>query len=460
MRDGKKLKTLLVAMLLWSVGCASDDADGRGLHASGGKLRDGAGREVRLRGINARVAGLFDVSFHDGRIPLEEIPPFGAEDLRLLATELGLNALRVPINWSGLQPLAPGPLDPDYLSRLDEVLDLCAQERVWCLVDLHQDAWSKEIGEDGAPLWAIQPPPDELLEGPLEDLEARRTSAQVLRAFATFFGGGADLQATYLTLLEDLAEHLAGRPWVAGIEVFNEPVGDDLEILQFARAAVQAVHRGDPDRLALFEPNALRNLRDEAETLGGLGLENSGYAPHLYPEVFSGSRESWRNGEPARLVKSVANARDEAAEHGAPLIVTEYGIDPEAANGLAWIERMEEEMDAAGASRFFWLYEESSQDRWGLYDRDGAWRSELATVLARPFPEAVAGTVLNASLDENELAVELRGGGEHRLRVPPLWAGEELRVSCDGSPASFERAGASVRVHCGDGGDHRLVAAR
>ena len=55
------------------------------------------------------------------------------------------------------------------------------------MIDLHEDAYSKEIGEDGAPLWAIQPPPTELLQGPLDDLGSRRTSAQVTAAFDTFF---------------------------------------------------------------------------------------------------------------------------------------------------------------------------------------------------------------------------------------------------------------------------------
>ena len=44
------------------------------------RLVDAIGREVSVRGINARVEGLFDVSFDDGRIPLEPIPAFTRED--------------------------------------------------------------------------------------------------------------------------------------------------------------------------------------------------------------------------------------------------------------------------------------------------------------------------------------------------------------------------------------------
>ena len=37
---------------------------------------DRSGRQVVLRGVNARVQGLFDVTFDDGRIALQPIPAF------------------------------------------------------------------------------------------------------------------------------------------------------------------------------------------------------------------------------------------------------------------------------------------------------------------------------------------------------------------------------------------------
>ena len=48
-------------------------AQHRGL---GGRLLDAQDREVVLHGVNARIAGLFDVSFDDGRAPVEEVPAF------------------------------------------------------------------------------------------------------------------------------------------------------------------------------------------------------------------------------------------------------------------------------------------------------------------------------------------------------------------------------------------------
>ncbi len=427
------------------------------LRAEGGHLRDDLGRHVVLRGINARVAGLFDVTFDDGRTPVETIPPFTRDDLRVVRDDVGMNAVRIPVNWSGLQP-EPGALDERYLARLFEVLALCAGEELWCVVDLHQDAYSKEIGEDGAPLWAIVPSPERLLEGPLHDLEERRLSDQVLRAFDTFFTGQAGVRDAYLEMLALLAERLRGQPWVAGLEVFNEPVGDDLPVLGFAQLATEAVHAVDPDRLVLWEPSSLRNLRDEAETDGGLHLDNDGYAPHLYPEVFSGARDSWASGDPARLISSTANARTEADEHDAALIVTEYGIDPIAPNGLRWITTMDDQLDRARASRFFWVYEELEQGKWGLFDEGHVLRDALVDVLARPAPDAIEGTIGSWSWADGTLRVELTGGGTHRLRVATRALPEPLVARCDGAAVDVKRAGSLVEVPCGrNDGPHEVT---
>ena len=42
-----------------------------------GRLVDAEGRVIFLHGVNARVEGVFDVTFDDERTALEPIPPFG-----------------------------------------------------------------------------------------------------------------------------------------------------------------------------------------------------------------------------------------------------------------------------------------------------------------------------------------------------------------------------------------------
>ena len=460
---------LCLSTLLFPMACpGSSDEDQTqstllpSLQSDGMRLLNQDGQEVVLRGINARINGLFDVTFDDGRIPLETIPEFGEEDYLVLKNELGFNALRIPINWSGLEPLEGGILDDDYLSVLDSHLALCEKHQLWCVVDVHQDAYSKEIGEDGAPLWAILPPPTELLEGPLDNLYERRGSEQVLAAFKTFFDGTDGIQDAYISMLTRLASHLKDRPYVAGIEIFNEPVADTLEVLQFSAKAIDAIREIDENQLVLFEPTSTRNLFDETDPLDGLNLPNTAYAPHLYPEVFSGEGNSFVNGNPERLISSTAKAKDEAEVHQAPLIVTEYGIDPAAANAELWIKTMDDEMDKALSSRFYWVYEEHEQDKWGLYDDGKVLREHVANWLARPYPDAISGVLQSFRYNEVEQSFEVQftGGGTHHLALPYRTMGQSPIGYCDGEAITLQGDGPVYSMTCGEASSQNEHALR
>jgi len=148
------------------------------VHVVGPTFRDGQGRHLLFRGYNAKVTTLFDVTFSDGRTPEETFPDLSeAEAARI--EQLGWNVLRIPVSWSGLEP-HPQQYSAAFLAKLDTVLAKAAAHHFYIFVDMHQDAYSKEIGEDGQPLWAIVPPPTMLLQGPYDD--ARRTTGQVLNA--------------------------------------------------------------------------------------------------------------------------------------------------------------------------------------------------------------------------------------------------------------------------------------
>jgi len=450
----RSLRTLVVLLL---VACSGDarkltmDSGGSGASAArlsvqGGRLVDAAGRQVLLRGVNARVQGLFDVTFDDGRVPLEEIPPFTAADCAFLSTELGLDLLRLPVNWSGIEP-DPDAYDAAYLDRMGTLIDACDAVGVMTIVDLHQDAYGKDIGEDGAPLWAIEPPPAELLEGPLtsEELAARRLSPQVLAAFRSLYAN-APLSSTgegatdaYADMAGHLADVLRDHPGAVALELHNEPValGNAAGLDAFHDAVTVAVRAAHPTLPVVFEPDAIRNITDAAPVERPFPFDGGVYGPHIYTEVFE---DGWASEDTGAIEESVAAAAAEAGAHDAHLFVGEFGNDPRTERGALYIDTCLDAFDAHQASWAMWLYEEHSQDSWGLWDEGevahtrGALREAAADQLARPYPVAVDGRLAELAWDPvaRTLSVRLEspGSAAHTVSAPARTWPEGVAVTC------------------------------
>jgi len=436
------------------------------------QLVDAEGRVIFLHGVNARVSGVFDVTFDDGRKALEPIPDFTADDAAAMRA-MGLNALRLPINWSGLEPVDGKGFDEAYLDRVAAVVKLVSAAKFRVLVDFHQDAYSKEIGEDGAPLWAIKPPPTKLLEGPLTDLGARRTSGQVLQAFSTFFGdSGAALRTRFAAAVGHVTARFKGDDTVIGIEIMNEPLADETaQLVRLHDEVITAIRAADPGRLAFFEPDAQRNLFDHAPLAGRDPWPGTVYAPHVYTLAFTGSDEARKAMTRATLEPSNKAARAEAKSWNAPLAVTEFGYDPagiQADNYLAWQLELEDQYQASG---FFWVWKEDSQGAWGLFDRDaakGTWtmRDHVRKALSRVTPEAIAGWPESFGEDRAKKRFELKFTGDPAITAPsrifvPAAAdfAPSFDVTCDGAaiPAARDAATGIVEVPCGGSGAHTIV---
>jgi len=437
-----------------------------------GQLVDEHGRVAFLRGVNGRVEGIFDVTFEDGRTALEPIPSFSSADAQAMR-DFGFDALRLPINWSGLEPTEDGGFDEDYMSRVEAVVDTAAAADLVVLIDFHQDAYSKEIGEDGAPLWAILPPPTQLLEGPLtaEELEKRRFSPQVLAAFETFFGAtpdGAWLRQRLTSAAAFVAERFATHPAVVGIEIFNEPQATDAGIARLNELAHPVLRKAAPDKLYVFEPPVTRNILDSApvpdEPLG----EMVGYAPHVYTLAFTGTDEQYQAMSKETLRRSHENARVEADAWKAPLLITEWGFNPAATKAseyLTWQAELGEEYQS---SSFYWVWKEQSQGSWGCFDFDATtniWseRPAVKKALARVRPRRVAGWPKRFGFDRQTGVFELTfrsnplATADHEIAVAPL-LGQPQAALCDGTSTSFDAAESGVVViRCGRGDDREHV---
>ncbi len=441
---------------------------------------DSQGRVVLLHGINARIQGLFDVTFDDGRLPLEPIPPYTLDDARRMRA-LGFNLLRLPVNWSGLEPVDAGTtrLDAGYLARMHATVDLARQAGLLVLIDFHEDAWSKEIGEDGAPLWAIQPPPTMLLGGPLDDLGARRASAQVLAAFATFFSDappavGAQLRTRFAGMAAAVARSFRGDAAVLGYELFNEPIASAAEMLRFNVETAAAVRAADPEHLVVFEPSAARNLIDRAPlATSPFPTAGSVYAPHIYTLSLNGTDAQRMAMTRSALRPSFSNAVNEAASWHTPMLITEWGYGPDGIRAADYFAFEPDLQDEFGLSAIFWVWKENSQGGWGLFDHDAAtdtWteRAAMRRMLARVMPEAVAGWPSSFGYDRAARRFELRYAGDASVTAPTrvyVPAAEDFAaafdVTCDGVAASAMRDAATgiVDVPCAGAGEHVVVIA-
>ncbi len=442
-----------------------------------GQFVDLEGRVVVLRGINARIAEVFDEDLGPGKVPLETLPKLDAADFPRMR-RIGFDVLRLPVHWSALEPndASPPVYDAAYLERIAALVAAAKAADVRVLLDLHQDAYSKYIGQDGAPLWAIVPAPTKLLEGPLTDLGTRTLSKQVLAAFDTFFSAtapdGPRLRKRFGAAAATLAKRFVGESAIIGIDLFNEPNATDERARAFDEEVGAAIRAVDPARLLFLEPPATRNLLDHASlATSAFPLGGIVYAPHVYTHVFTPD-DGWKATFTLEdLRPSNASARDEADSWGAPLFIGEFGFGPSEPRFGDYVGGQLQLQDEYMASSTFWLWKEASEGAWGFYDFDPATSSfgkERATprkVFARVQPRAIAGWPVRWSFDPKSVHFELATIGDPNVKAPtvlhtptPEDAPAGYRVTCDGKEIdAAPDAKGDMTIQCNGAGEHLLV---
>ena len=428
------------------------------VHVDGRAFRDGRGRQLLFRGYNAKAIGVFDVTFDDGRAPTETFADID-EAAATRFEELGFNVMRLPVSWSALEP-HPQAYSDALLAKVAAVLDLARRHGFYVFLDMHQDAYSKEIGEDGAPLWAIVPPPPALLSGPYDD--SRRLSGPALTAGYNFFANvaatdGRLLQDAFVAAMQRMVKRFLSDPVVLGYEAFNEPVVLKQEQLDAFHARVaDGVHAIDRDAPIFFEPAATRNQFDKALTPDAPWSHGAGvYAPHIYTGQFSiPSQNGWESEDPAILAASMNAASDEATAWGTPLFVTEFGCSQASARGPKWLAAELDLQDRTLASSTVWEF--SGRGDWGFFASDGAEHGATAKVVSRTFPRAVAGDLVAIERPSvGHLLVRWRAtaktrGLAHEVSMSASYA-TSYRVLCDGVEVPFAATKGRATFTCADG---------
>jgi endoglycosylceramidase len=470
-----RLAGLLVSLFL--LGAA--DARATTLTAEGRWIVDGDGRVMILHGQNLIATAP----------PWDALAAgFGAEDARLLRAA-GFNAMRVGPLWSAAEP-EPGRYDDAYLDRFAAQVRLLNRHGITPLVDFHQDGYGPAAGgSDGAPAWATDMDGTPACVNPYHALPCGKALA-----WEHFWRNDRGLQDRYAAYVAHVVARLRGLR-VAGFDLMNEPEAgrgfaacftdagcpdfERRQLAPFYERVIAAVRRVAPRALLFREPvlpfgigaqSSLPPARDD-----NVGLSFHSYCARFgLPVLLPGETCD------GRRATTLERARRLAGD--GPLLMTEFGSTS---------QRYEQQQAArdADARRIGWMewsYWNPVNDPSTMTVFDLARPPEGANldalklgVLARAYPQAVAGTPRAWSYDEGRRRFALRwtsaraGGGRFgrcavtEVRLPRLAYPEGYAVRARGADVVSRRGAGVLRLRArgtrrmavvvtpGAGGDER-----
>ncbi|MCW2545337.1 MAG: hypothetical protein JWM40_2889 [Frankiales bacterium] len=438
------------------------------------------GRSVLLRGVN--VAGLGDywrpdlrrsypidpAAYRNGTCPRTDVtiepPPVCAADLPHIA-RLGFNHIRLTLSWSLLEP-KPGLIDGMYLRRIDQVLQWARGARLWVVLDVHQDAWSKYAytrgscppgldktpGFDGAPLWAtVTTLPFCTIQG------TRELDTGVALNFQRFWSDvpgpdGIGLQEHLAHVMAVLAHRYAHNDTVLGYDLLNEPSPGtalppvaELQINRYFGTAIAAMRAAAPGfrQLVFVEPDVARaTLTPEPTELLPFSVfsdyRNVVYAPHVYTGVFTADAIA---GQPGALQSAQADwdaAVADARRLGLPIWVGEFGNGP--AEDRTFLLPAFAQMNARGIGGAMWIWQENHNDTNASQTWSVAGTPREVTV-ARGYPSVIGGRLLSLSDDPLAHTFRLRITAAKGATVVFLPPAESGRLRLTGARATVRMIG-------------------
>ena len=424
-------------------------------------LTDSTGRVVILHGVNA-------VFKRPPYVAPATAAGFTARDADFLVRH-GINAVRLGVLFAGVMP-RPGVIDQGYLDRIDRIVQLLADRRIWVLLDFHQDALNERFAGEGFPAWATH---DDGL--PFVDLGSFFLNDQtpaVQRAYDHFWNDDNDLWRYYTQAWVAVAKKWRDQPYLMGYDLFNEPnAGSQMStcanpagcpvfdarlqaMFDHVRAAIRAV---DPRNLVWFEPQFLFNAISRSNFTHvddpAVALSWHDYActpAFVEGGVFPDDVDCTIN-EP-RVMDDAAQQMEQMGAGGA---MTEFGAEDD----LADLERMTAYADQHLTGWMYWAYKHwddpTGSDTEGLFRDDAkpaTVKQAKVDVLFHAYPQAIAGTPTRMRWSPARELMTLT------FRPDPSTGLTDVFV-----PARAYPGGYSVRVAGGhvarSSGDHVLIAA-
>jgi endoglycosylceramidase len=415
------------------------------LSQEGRWVTDARGRVVVLHGVNMVYK----------RPPYHAAATgFSADDARFLRRQ-GFNTVRLGLIHAGVEP-SPGSYDQAYLEQVARSFRALARRRVFVMLDFHQDLYNERFQGEGFPDWAVQD--DGLPAQPKAGFPANYTIMPALnRAFDHFWAndpgpGGVGLQDRYAAAWRAVALRFRRGRYLMGYDLLNEPwpgtgwqacanpdgcrVFDEQVLTPFSLRVAGRIREVDRRSLVWYEPNVIYN--NGAPTHHGDIGPRAGMSFHVYC-LSEGSTPGRSPFDPAQAAQCEQfeelpfdNADLQSGRTGDTMLLTEFG----ATDDLDQIERMVERADANMVGWQYWHYcqcDDPTTTGAGptqalvidprLPPRGENVKADKLSVLARPFPEAVAGVPTGWDFDRDSGGFKLAygtarpGGGRYRFRA-------------------------------------------
>lgn len=304
-------------------GYAPAAAPAVGFAVRDGEIYDSEGRIACFRGVN--VAG-------NAKLAPDHLPFQPGETVWWdLLSGWGFNMVRFCVFWEGVEP-EKGVIDHAYLDSVERLLEEAAERGIYIIVDMHQDIFSRWLGGDGAPGWAVEaagvdPDNNNGFGGPLWSWS--NVFSSDLRSCITNFWQSDELKEHYRNVLVEVAKRVADNRYVLGYDIMNEPGAGNMDnaggafengyLKPFYEDMIAAVRQVDPDAIGFVEP-----LDWMFSQLTPFGSDRLVYAPHMYDSIANSFRAMVL---PEYLLFRIFHAveKNKAKELGMPLLVGEFG---------------------------------------------------------------------------------------------------------------------------------------
>jgi endoglucanase len=281
------------------------------LRTEGSQIVDHRGEAIRLKGVN--IGGWLNMeNFITGYAANESmmraavrdvlgadladlffdrlLTAFYSDDDAAFLASLGLNCVRIPLNYRHLESdAAPFEIIEDGFRHLDRAIAAGAANGVFSIIDLHAlPGWQNHH-------WHSDNPTGHAL-----------------------FWQHPHFQDRVVNLWEAIATRYRDEPWVAGYNLMNEPADESRAVVGpfYARLA-GAIREIDPGHILFLDGNTYSTEFD----FFGEPLENAVYALHDYVPAGLGRADEY---DPDAAEQKFLQRSEYARRTGTPIYVGEF----------------------------------------------------------------------------------------------------------------------------------------